>query len=150
MKKTLFLLTCALTITSAHAKTKIFSDMPRILGLNELTPDKIDEFVHAKDSDVVLECREGTEIPLRYFVTNGIFSLHLDPNLTVKVEKTIYLRVVGKKCYASYDLVNWDKASHVLDNNNVNVNVKVNPSKDKAGYTIETTISPREGEEEQE
>lgn len=116
--------------------------MPRILGLNELTADKIDDFIRAADENVVIECKEGSEVPLQYFMTNGLVSVHLDPNLTIKVEKTLYLRVANRKCYASFDLVNWDKASRVLDSGNVNVNVKVNPSTNKPGYTIETTISP--------
>ena len=141
MKKALFLLTCVLTISTAQAKTKELDDMPRILSFDQLSFNNIQEFIRMKDSDVIVELREGTTVPLQFLAKNRILSAMIDPNLVIKVDKTCYLRVVNKKCYMSEDLVQWEKAGRFMDGESV---VRVVPSTNKPGLTIEASIVPYE------
>ena len=115
--------------------------MLRILSFDQLSFDSIQEFAHMKDSDFIVELKEGTAVPLQFLAKTRILSAMIDPNLVIKVDKTCYLRVINKKCYMSEDLVQWEKAGKFMDGQPV---IRVIPSTNKPGLTIETSIVPYE------
>lgn len=137
MNKTALFLTCA--ILSLNAKVKTFDDQPPILASNELSLEQIQEFTHAENSSFTIAVKEGLTVPLQFLMKTTVFSALLDPNLTLSVDRTFYLRVVDKKCYLSQDLVNWEKASKFLNGSSA---VRLVPSTNKPGLTLETEIVP--------
>jgi hypothetical protein len=70
-----------------------------IIPLTELTPES---------TDIAVYCQEGTELPLKLFAKTKLFSLAWLPNLTIRVEKTCYVRWYHGELYGSFDLENWD------------------------------------------
>lgn len=146
MKKTLFLFTCSLMAVAAHAKTITFDDSPRIISLHTLSFETIQELIHSKNSDSIIEFTEGAAIPLQFLMKNRVLSAMIDPNLMFKIEKTCYLRVVNKKCYMSEDLVHWEKAGRFMSGKQT---MQIKPNTNKPGFTLETTIDPYQDEIEE-
>jgi len=144
MKKTLFIFACTLAITVAHAKVKTFPDSPRIVPLSELSYEKIRELLHCQNSPFTVELKHGAVVPLQFLTRNRVFSAMLDPNLTFKIEKTCYLRVVNKQCYLSDDLVHWQKPGRFLDGEAA---YELKPGINK-GFLLETTLVPSEDDQE--
>jgi hypothetical protein len=101
----------------AHAKTRVFPTIPRIINVKDVTPEIIQAMLLVKDSNTAIECKEGEEVPIEFLVnlTNlGFFSAHLDRSLTFKAEQTYYIRLYKQIPLLSLDLINWDKPRKYL------------------------------------
>ena len=146
MKKACFLFVCFLSVATVHAKAKVFNDRPRIVPLSELSFEKIQELTRSTTSDYIVEFKEGTTVPLQFLTKTRLLSALIDPNLTLKVEKTCYFRVVDKKCYMSEDLTHWEKTSKFLEGKST---IQIKPSA-KGGLMLEATIAPCEDDESEE
>jgi hypothetical protein len=115
MKKSVLLTLVAVMLASSlFAKEKSFPAIRKIIDLVELDSTFIDEFVSGMHPHVVVACKEGTALPLRFLHRWPLFSLKYVPNLTLKVEESCYLRCFGKRTYLSLDLITWEKADRVL------------------------------------
>ena len=83
--------------------------------LTDITPDLCKELLNGEHPEIVVECRQGISLPLKYLCNAGFFSIKYEPNLSFKVEKTCYLRLLRKgRCDVSFDLINWDKPNFKL------------------------------------
>ena len=89
--------------------------------------------------DTALEFQAGSELPVRYLLRHNLLSLSYDPKLTIKVEKTCYLRFVGKKVYMSLDLVEWHKPKEFFDLEQLDVDVCI--PQDSSGLIFEGKLS---------
>ena len=147
MKKSLFLVFCTCIAFSAQAKVKVFDPQPRVLAMHELSLEKIQEFIHARNSEFAVELREGIAVPLQFLMKSPLLSAVIDPNMVVRIEKTCYLTVVNKKCYMSEDLVHWEKVSKFIDGNPI---IEIRPNKERSGLILETTFVPDLEENEEE
>lgn len=139
MKSMFFLFASVLSLTTAHAKALTFTDVPRIISLIEISPEKIQEFISSRNPNFVVELKEGNSLPLQFLTKTRVFSALLDPNLTIQVDKTCYLRIVNKKCYMSEDLVKWEKAEKFLNGEST---IRFYPSTNKPGFVLESNIVP--------
>jgi hypothetical protein len=116
MKRSSVFLIAAIVAVSAIAKEpKHLPPVKQIVLLTDLTADVLDASFLATLEDTAVECKAGTQIPVKYLGHYYPFSVHLVPNFTIQVDQTCYLRFLGKKGYISYDLVNWEKLSAVFD-----------------------------------
>lgn len=59
--------------------------------------------------DVVVECREGTELPLVFKLNSDLFTMEGVPQkkITLRVDKTFYIRHVAGAFLFSWDEVSW-------------------------------------------
>jgi hypothetical protein len=146
MKKAFFLLACILAVSTAHAKVKVFNDVPQTVSWSELSVEKLQEFIYSKNSSFAVEVKEGTIIPLQFLTKTRIFSAIIDPNLVIRAEKPCYFRVADKKCYISEDLTHWEKAEKFLSGKST---LQLTSSPNKPGLTLETSIVPYQDEEEE-
>jgi len=145
MKKSLFLIACTMLATTGFAKTKFFNDTPRIVSLDEISFEQIQEAIQSKSSDVTLELREGTVIPLQFLLKHQVFSAALNPNLVFKAEKTCYLRIVNKKCYMSDDLIRWEKPGRFTGGLPT---LQLKQSVNNSGFVLETNLAPYKDDQE--
>lgn len=144
MKKAILLFSVAFISLQASQKTITFDTTPRILSINELSYERIQELIQSKDSDFMIALEEGASFPLKFLLKHRLFSSMLDPNLSFTVAKTCYLRVVNKKCYISEDLIHWEKTSRLLSGKS---KLQLVPNEDKPGFTLQTTLTEEESED---
>ncbi len=78
----------------------------QILLLSEVTDPIWDDFWHGRLGDAVIECPEGSELPLIFKFKSNLFSLVEEP-LKLKVDRTFYLRYLGADFLFSLDAVDW-------------------------------------------
>lgn len=107
----------ALMVSTIVGKEKKFNDpVEKIIPITELSKaDMAQAFFGGGVQNIAVECKEGMELPLKYFGNFGPFSVKFLPNLSIKVEKTCYIRMGGRKAYISYDLENWQSLSRTIE-----------------------------------
>jgi hypothetical protein len=131
-------LVAMLSLSPLCAKEKNFPKITQMVELTAIDPILLNELVLGLHPDVVIECREGTTLPLKFLQNYELFSVKWVPNLTLHVNQHCYFRCVGKKPYMSQDLITWEKASKLLD-----VTYKVNVTIDaESGILLETNTTP--------
>lgn len=135
-----------LWISESEAKTKIFPEVEQVVSAIDLTPVEIQGLIEGMPSNIAIEFKEGNAIPLRFLFNYRIFSMKCDPNLSIKIHSTTYLRSIGRKLYMSTDLVNWNKAKDFFQGRWV-PNVKISP--DRSHVLVESSlVSNDESDEE--
>lgn len=112
-----FLIIATTLLFPAFAKERSLPPVEKMISLTDLTFEITDELVQGKIPNMAIECKEGAQLPLRFFANYDLFSIGLIPNLTVRIEKTCYFRFIGKKGFISYDLQNWEKGSKLFYKN---------------------------------
>lgn len=142
MKKIFFLFACIWSFTALHAKPKVFNDHPRVLSVSELSMEKILELAQSKHWDCILHLKEGNMVPLQFLMKTSLLSARIDPNLSLKVEKTCYFRVANKKGYFSEDLVHWEKGSDYFFSGTPSHQLK--PTANNSGLVLESSLVPYE------
>lgn len=93
---------------------KQLPEVTKIITLDGLSTEMIEELLSSNHPDIVIECKEGAFVPLQFLYNVHIASLKYSPDLTLKVEKSFYLRFINKKAYMSEDLVIWEKPSKFI------------------------------------
>jgi hypothetical protein len=145
MKKMIGLALLVLGLSSpAFAKDKNLSAPERIVSSTEVDSDFLKEMIAGAHPDIAVECQEGEAIPIRFAHSFGVFSVKLNPNLTLKVDKTCYLRFVRKKVYISEDLVSWKKLDSYCDGKFGAELV----NEGKSGLLLKSHVTPSTEEEE--
>lgn len=89
-----------------------FSD--RVISLSELNRETVEDFWQGKIGNIVLECPEGTCLPVKMAVKGEFLALEspVAPSLYLKVLKTCYIRCVEREHFVfSEDLQNWKEPS---------------------------------------
>jgi len=127
-----------LAISPVFAKTKILPPPGNIIPFTEVDSQLISELITGMHSDLVVECPEGTEVPISFLHNTPLFSLFCSPNLSVKVDKTCYLRFVKKKVYMSENATQWDKPSKFLEGR-YTAGLKIDK---KSGLKVESAVTP--------
>jgi hypothetical protein len=143
MKKA-FLFTAICMIAALHAKTISFNDQLKVVPLSHFTVTQLQEFILSHDSGFVLELQEGSSFPVQFLTKTPFISAMIDPNLTIKIEKTCYLRIAHKKLYMSEDLIHWEKANKMLDGR---PSFQLSPSQNQ-GLVVESHLVPDQYEKE--
>lgn len=120
-----------------HAIEELSTEIKQVMLLTDLTSKISKELLEGRHPQVAVECKEGTHLPLKYLFNMGAFSIKLDPNLSLKVEKACYIRILSnKKGYVSFDLENWEKPNIKL------LDTQVGLSQDKSHILLETSEHP--------
>ncbi len=139
MKKiALFFLSSMLVFSPVFARTKTLPSPGHIVPITNVDTQLISELIAGMHPDLVVECTEGTELPISYLHKNTFFSALCSPNLSIKVDKTCYLRFVKKKVYMSDNLNQWDKPSKYLEGR---YTAAMKTDKD-SGIIVETNVTP--------
>jgi hypothetical protein len=155
MKKSLlFICAATLAMSTALPKSKklppqeLSSDYKQVVQLTDLNPQLTKEVLDGQHPEIAIECREGTELPIKYLGNFGLASVHFAPNLSIKLEKTAYLRFMrayphkskSLKGYISFDLKKWEKLDSKAVHGTAEVNFGI--SKDKSCVLLETNLIP--------
>lgn len=138
MKKIFGLMLSALLLSSTLS-SKEMTEVTEVIALNELSSDLLEELLNGERPDLVIECKEGASLPIRFFHHLGFASVKCSPNLTVKLEKSCYLRIDGKKAYMSNDLATWEKASRFMHDYLGKTKLKLKIGEEDSSLTIETS-----------
>jgi len=113
MKKQMLIM-MALCIASLCANTQNLGGSDRIIKIEELNQQKIDRFSQGKLGDHILECSEGTCLPLKMDLKGEFLALESSnaAPLYLKLLKTCYIRCEEKENFLfSTDLQNWKEFS---------------------------------------
>jgi hypothetical protein len=109
----------------------------QVIPLTDITPELSKELLSGQLPDVAIECKEGVELPIKYLCKAGFISFKYEPNLSFKIEKTCYLRLIKKgRCFMSFDLKTWKKP----DVNLLDTTIGISP--DKSHILVETAEDP--------
>ncbi|NNM43896.1 MAG: hypothetical protein HKM07_06090 [Chlamydiae bacterium] len=132
MKKTLYFLFVAMSMMSTSfagggkpLPDELNAEVKSIITLKDANQEVIKSLLDGTHSDVAIECEKGTMLPVKYLGNFKFLSLNCDPNLSVKLEETTYLRFIKKQVYMSRDrdLKNWEKANKFFKKMKLNVGV---------------------------
>lgn len=146
MKKTfIYLLIATSMISTAFARDKkalppeLNMEVKQVISLTDLTPEMAKEVLEGMHPDIAIECPEGKELPFKYMGDFGLFSINFAPNLSIKIEKTCYFRILKKnrkdgttgnpKGYMSFDLKQWDKAKNLPPKKKSQASFGISPDK---------------------
>lgn len=99
------------------------TEVTNVISLKDANQEVMKSLLEGTQSDVAIECEKGTMIPIKYLGNFKFLSLNCDPNLSVKLEETSYLRFIKKQVYMSRDLKNWEKANKFFKKIKLNVGV---------------------------
>lgn len=133
-------LIATLFLSPLFGKNRSFPEIRRVVALTELDSPFIDELAVGKYPDVVIECKQGTELPVSLLHNYGHLSLKCIPNLTVKIEEPFYIRCLRKKTYISRDLITWEKAGKAFRGHN-SIKARIDA---QSGIQIESKTVPWE------
>lgn len=129
MKKILCFLFVAMSMISTSfaggkpLPDELNAEVKSIITLKDANQEVIKSLLDGTHSDVAIECEKGTMLPVKYLGNFKFLSLNCDPNLSVKLEETSYLRFIKKQVYMSHDLKNWEKANKFFKKVKLNVGV---------------------------
>ena len=147
-----FILIAIALFSTTYAKERNASyahrEVKQIIPITDLTSKMTLELLGGQHPDVVVECKEGTNLPFMYLGDFGLFSVKFNPNLSIKIEKTCYLRVVQKsplkkpRTFLSYDLKSWSRASQFLKKGGLLSSLGM--SEDKSHVVLDTSLLPIE------
>ena len=162
MKKYLSIIVISICmISNVWAKKKdvlpseLKEEVKKVILFTDLTSEMTKELLEGKHSDVAIECREGVELPFKYVGDFGLYSINFAPNLSVKMERTCYLRFVKKnrlnssssvKSFISFDLKNWEKASSYKSKGPLEVRIGMSPDK---SHVVIDTFSAAQSDQDQ-
>ncbi len=110
-------------ISTTFASKKKFvelDDVTQTILVTDLTPEISQQISVGVCPNIAIEYPEGIEIPFKFKGKVDFASVNLDPNLSIKLEKTCYLRFIKThgyctervRIYRSCDLKTWRKAGH--------------------------------------
>lgn len=111
----------------------------QILNLKELNQKEIEGFSQGKLNDHILECSEGTYLPLKMVLTGEFLAVEsaAETPLYLKILKTCYIRCEEKENFLfSTDLEEWKEFSEFFTGR-VNVSVKAQKDGTIAGLELE-------------
>jgi hypothetical protein len=155
MKKTMmFICAATLALSAAFPKNKkhppqeLPAEVKQVVTLTDLSSLLTKELFEGNHPEIAIECKQGTELPLKYIGNYGLFSIHFAPNLSIRLEKTAYLRfmrtnpdkVKSLRGYISFDMKKWEKITGKALGGKPDVNFGF--SKDKSSILLETTVTP--------
>jgi hypothetical protein len=140
MKILAIMLLIASTMFAAYKGTEkdpLGAEIKKIIPLTDITPEVSMAILSGMHPDVAIECQAGTALPLKYVCKLDFLTVVEEPNLSFKIEKTLYLRIVKKgRCYVSFDLATWEKPDFKL------LDTRLGVSPDKSHVLIETYEEP--------
>jgi hypothetical protein len=158
MKKTLsFLCVAVLLVSTAYPKSKtrlppkeLETEVKQVVLVTDLSSQMTKDLFAGLHPHIAIECKEGTELPFKYKGDFGLFSVNFAPNLSIKLEKTVYLRFVNVRPdrpewpkvrgFISFDLKHWEKASKFNKIRNPEFDFGISP--DKTHVLLESKIAP--------
>ncbi len=126
-------------LSPAFSREKHFPPLKQVVSMADVDTQMIQEMILGLHSDLAIQCEAGAELPLRSLHHFGLFTVKHNPNLSMEVEKTCYLRCVKRKVYVSEDLITWEKPKDFFSGK-PEAKLKV----DDAGLLVETTLVPFE------
>lgn len=136
MKVLAILLLMVSTMWGAHKGTEkdpLGTEIKKIISLTDITPDVSMAILSGLHPEVAIECQSGTMLPLKYVCKLDFLTIVEEPNISFKIEKTLYVRIVKKgKCFVSFDLVTWEKPDLKL------LDTRLGVSPDKSHVLVET------------
>lgn len=108
-----------------------------VIGLSELTYDRIEDFFAGKAPHVVLECTQGSILPFNISLASEFLALDgAEAPHTIKVLKTCFIKCVEGTFYFSADLQSW-KDFQGFFTGMIGVSLNVNDSSPEVGLNIE-------------
>jgi len=140
INKALYILIAMLFFSPVFGKEKVLPETTQVIALTQLDTALLNELLKGDHPEIAVECKEGTTIPVQFLQNTGLFGVELAPNLTIKVQKTCYLRVIKKSGYVSFDLVGWESAKHFFSGKS-KVNLKINM--ENQSLLVESELVPK-------
>ncbi len=155
MKKIMmFICAATLALSTAFPKSKkqppqeLPAEVKQVVTLTDLSSQLTKELFEGNHPEIAIECKQGTELPLKYIGNYGLFSIHFAPNLSIKLEKNAYLRfmrthpnkVKSLRGYISFDMKKWERLNGKTLGGKPDVNFGF--SKDKSCVLLETNVTP--------
>ncbi|NGX26147.1 MAG: hypothetical protein K940chlam6_00059 [Chlamydiae bacterium] len=149
INKALYILIAILFFSPVFGKEKVLPETTEVIALTQLDTTLLNELLDGAHPDIAVECKEGTTIPVQFLQNTGLFGVELAPNLTIKVQKTCYLRVIKKSGYVSFDLDSWESAKHFFSGK-PKVNLKINMENQSLLVESDLIPSPQIEDEDDE
>lgn len=134
MKTFLFLSLFFLSTTFA----KTLPPLEKVLSPEEITSELVQNLIQGMYPNVAIELKKGAAVPLHFLFKANIGAIAWNPNLTVQITSTSYLRGVNGKLFMSRDLTNWGKPKKFFKGN---LSQSVKMSEDKSHALIEMQLS---------
>jgi hypothetical protein len=143
-------------VSTAFSKSKdrispkeLGTEVKQVVLITDLSSQMTKDLLAGLHPNIAVECKEGTELPFKYAGHFGLFSVKFTPNLSVKLEKTSYLRFIrtrpdnpkSSRGYISFDLKSWEKLSKYDVGNKRDLNFGM--SLDKSHVLLESKIAPQ-------
>lgn len=98
-----------LFLTTLTAKTREFPPVIEVIQASELTSELFQELLNQENPTLALELPKGNAIPVHFLVKSPFTIFACNPNLSIQVTETSYIRVFRKKLYMSNDLEHWER-----------------------------------------
>ena len=157
MKKWIVLCISVFFVSTAFPKSKdrlppkeLETEVKQVVLITDLSSQMTKELLEGLHPNIAVECREGTELSFKYTGHFGLFSVNYNPNLSIKVEKTAYLRFINSSStkprirgYLSFDLKSWEKLSKF--DRKPEFSFEINP--EKSQILLESKIPPEKVDE---
>ncbi|HSX12914.1 MAG TPA: hypothetical protein VLE96_00620, partial [Chlamydiales bacterium] len=125
-------------LTAVTAKTRDLPPVTEIIYACEVDEVLFKELLNTENPNLALEFPKGNAIPVHFLVKSPFSILACNPNLTVQMTETTYLRIFRKKVYMSHDLDHWDRPERFFQGK---VNSTAKMSDDKSHAIIEIEIN---------
>ncbi|MFI5343019.1 MAG: hypothetical protein ACHQUC_02235 [Chlamydiales bacterium] len=108
MNKMLFASVMSVLI-SAAALFGIPSDELRVIKLTDLSQELLQDYFSGKCEDIVLECSEGTSLPLNLTMRGDFVLMEGGEQTlqTIRILNTCYIKCSGEEFLFSVDLETW-------------------------------------------
>jgi hypothetical protein len=156
MKTLGFLCISVFLVSTAFPKSKdrlspkeLETEVKQVVLITDLSSQMTKDLFAGLHPNIAVECKEGTELPFKYTGNFGLFSVNFTPNLSIKLEKTSYLRFIrtrpdkpkSLRGYISFDLKSWERLSKFDVSDKQDFSFGMSP--DKSHILCESKIVPQ-------
>jgi len=90
------------------AALDILETKGQVIALRELTKEMVEDFFTGKTPQAILECTEGSNLPLYLSLKGEFLALEGEaPSIKIRVLKTCFIKCQKESFFFSSDLENW-------------------------------------------
>ncbi|MBN9376836.1 MAG: hypothetical protein J0H93_00520 [Chlamydiales bacterium] len=83
------------------------SDANLLINLTTLTPENLKDFLAERNTPFILECPEGSIIPINIYIKGDFLDQESTTTLNLKIRKTCYIKHFHSTLIFSLDKINW-------------------------------------------
>lgn len=78
-----------------------------VINLTTLTPENLKDFLAETSTPFIVECPEGSMIPINIYIKGDFLDQESAPTLNLKIRKTCYIKNFQSSLLFSLDKANW-------------------------------------------